>query len=118
MRKIHESDELPALPNSIYLLIFLSMVFAILSLVLDIRSFFASFGNFAFQKDYYFLWGSIVFSLMGISFGFWAKDKAQNYSIVSNQGCLAEILIYLNFIILAIFFVSLCAMVYIAPLAD
>src|SRR5919197_717166 len=109
MRKIHESDGLLILPKSIYLLVFLSVVFALLALVSDILVFFASFGNFASQKDYYFLLSPMICSLIGLSFGFWAKDKARNYSLVSSEGCLAEILIYLNFIILAIFFFSLCA---------
>ena len=118
MRKIHESDIQPVATKNIYLFIGISVAFAVLSLAADLLLFFESFGNFNSEYETYFLLIPLIGSFIGLFFGILAKDIARNYLAVSKQGCLAEVSIYLNIIVFALYFFSLCAVIYVAPLAD
>ena len=118
MRKIHESDFPVVLPRNIYLFIGVSCTFVFLSLAANLLVFDISYGNLDFKYENFLFLSPLIFSLLGVTFGYLAKETARNYLAVSNPGCLAEALIYVNFITLGVFFVFLCGIIYIAPLSD
>jgi hypothetical protein len=118
MRKIQESDFPIILPRNVYWFIAISGVFAFLSLAANLLVLSVSYGNQNYKHEIFLILGPLICSLLGIMFGYLAKEIIRNHLAVSKSGCIVDALIYMNFITLGVFFVFLCGMIYIAPLSD
>jgi len=107
----------PAVPRSVYLLIGISLVFVLFSLSADLAFVAILVGilDLSITKSINsYFWTPLIGSSTGLIFGILAKEKARNHAVVLEQGCLVDIFIYLNLIILAVHVFFFCGLVYLA----
>jgi hypothetical protein len=121
MRKIHESDIQPSTPKSVYLFIAISVAFAFFSLIaglLLIANFLSILDLPMIKSMDSIYWAPLISSGIGFIYGIVAKAKIQEHVAVSEQGCLADILIYSNLLIFVVYIFSSFVLAYLFRFLD
>ena len=116
---MQETEDRLVMPRRVYFLIGISLLFGFLTFAAGLVIFATFFDLLSPEFTDYLLCSPFIFCFVGILFGFLAKETAQRYLVISNQGCLAEASIYLNLTslgLLILFYVLY--LIYLAPLSD